>query len=154
MPNSGQSAYSRNDADAAARKNEISIPSDTKYVKEISSKVSALIAPYKIDEIAAFDIRLCVEEAVINAIVHGNRRDPSKRVKITYWVKDGNLNVEIEDEGNGFNASKLADPTDELNIMMSSGRGVFLINHLMDEVRYNEQGNTVRMVKHLIRKSG
>ena len=96
-----------------------------------------------------FDIKLCVEEAVINAITHGNRRDIRKPVKISYWIEDTRLNVEVEDAGSGFDYKGLSDPTAGDNLMKGSGRGVYLIKSLMDEVEYNKAGNKIKMIKYL-----
>lgn len=131
------------------KKTVIRIPSDTKYIRKVSSKVLSSLAPYKIDESDIFDVRLCVEEAVINAIMHGNQKKKEKPVKITYWIKDDKLNIEVEDKGAGFDYKHLSNPTINDNIMKSCGRGVYLINKLMDEVEYNEAGNKIKMAKYL-----
>lgn len=147
MLNFGQSVFLRNSD--KIRKTVIKIPSDTKYTRGVSSKVLESLKPYKIDESDIYDIRLCVEEAVINGITHGNRRDKRKSVKITYWIKDNQLNVEVEDEGSGFDYKHLSNPTTNDNIMKDYGRGVYLINNLMDEVKYNDAGNKIKMIKYL-----
>ena len=134
---------------ARIQKSLVKIPSDTKFIKDVSSRVISALKPYKVEESDIFDVRLCVEEAVINAIIHGNRRDSSKSVRVTYWIKDDKLNVEVEDEGTGFDHKHLIDPTADDNITKSSGRGVFLIHKLMDVVEYNEAGNGIKMIKYL-----
>lgn len=131
------------------RKTVVKIPSDIKYIRKVSSKVLGTIASYEIDESLKYDIRLCVEEALINAIVHGNRGNANLPVEISYWVKDGSLNIEVEDKGSGFDHSHLSDPTVNDNIMKGSGRGVYLIRNLMNEVEYNDVGNKLKMIKHL-----
>ena len=134
---------------AKIQKSLVKIPSDTRFAKDISTRVIGALKPYKVDASDIFDVRLCVEEAVINAIVHGNRRDSSKSVRVTYWIKDDKLNVEVEDEGAGFDHKHLIDPTADDNIEKGSGRGVFLIHKLMDVVEYNEAGNDMKMIKYL-----
>jgi len=131
------------------KKNTLDIPSDVKYIRKVSSDVLKSLSSYAPDGSLSFDIKLCVEEAVLNAIAHGNRRDKDKRVRIAYWVEDGRLIVEVEDEGRGFDYRNISNPTEEGNILKASGRGVFLIRHLMDEVEYNDSGNRIRMVKKL-----
>jgi len=86
---------------------------------------------------------------VRNAIVHGNRNDPAKSVTVTYWVDAGKVNIEVADEGAGFDYKNLPNPTAKENIMKNSGRGVYLIRRLMDRVEFNEAGNVIRMTKHL-----
>ena len=147
MLNLGQSVFLKNND--KIKKTVLKIPSDIKYIRRVSSKVLEAAASHEIDDSMKFDIRLCVEEALINAIVHGNRRDVTKPVKIAYWLKNGNLNIEVEDKGNGFDYKGLSDPTANDNIMKGSGRGVYLIRSLMDEVEYNDTGNKLKMIKRL-----
>ncbi|MCY0991208.1 ATP-binding protein [Nannocystis sp. ILAH1] len=81
-------------------------------------------------------IDLAVREAVANAVVHGNREDPGKSVTLTAEARDGWLVVQVEDHGAGFDAAELADPRDPEQRLRPHGRGVFLIRHLVDEVRF------------------
>ena len=94
-----------------------------------------------------FSVRLALEEALINAIKHGNQMDPDKSVEISWEVTDSTVRVSIEDQGKGFDPSTLPDPTLEENLERSSGRGVMLIHHYMTSVGYNEKGNRITMVK-------
>lgn len=127
----------------------ITIPSEIKYIREVSSKILLDIEPYKVNEDRLFDIKLCVEEAIRNAIVHGNRSNRKLSVKIFYQIENEGINIEVEDEGKGFDYKRLPDPTESDNIMRNSGRGVYLIRKLMDEVEFSETGNKIKMVKHL-----
>lgn len=144
----GRSASSRNRRDKAKRL-DISLPSETVSIRRISSEILKHLAPYNLNEDKAFEIRLSVEEAVRNAIVHGNKSDKHLSVKASCWLEGGDINIQIEDEGPGFGHKSLADPTSDDNVMRNSGRGIFLIKKLMDRVEYNEAGNSLRMVKHL-----
>jgi serine/threonine-protein kinase RsbW len=132
-----------------ARKNQVKVPSETRHIRKVSSKILSGLAPYAVDESKVFDIKLCIEEAVRNAIVHGNHSDRRKAVKVAYWVQGGSLYIEIEDEGPGFDHSKVADPTSGPHILKNSGRGVYLIKRLMDTVEYSVSGNRITMVKKL-----
>ena len=119
-------------------------------MREVSSSILKSLESHKIDEETFFDIRLCVEESVRNAIVHGNSNDKKRFVKIDYWLEgDNKFIVEIEDEGAGFNHKDLPDPTHEDNIIKGSGRGVYLVLHLMDEVKFNDRGNRVTLTKYI-----
>ena len=130
-------------------KNIIKIPSDIRNLRKVSSEILGSISSYKIDESGIFNIRLCVEEAVKNAIVHGNRSNKKLSVRVSYWINDDKLTIEVEDEGAGFDHERLPDPTADENLLRTSGRGVYLIKRLMDEVEYNQNGNKIRMTKHL-----
>ena len=93
--------------------------------------------------------QMCLEEALRNAIIHGNRRDFSKRVKLMVFVNDTHWGVMVEDEGPGFAGEKVADPIGEENLWGESGRGIRLIEHYMDEVDYYSGGRTLVMAKSL-----
>lgn len=97
---------------------------------------------------ACFSIQLALEEALANAIWHGNGGDPARKVQISCRVDDTRFEITICDEGPGFDPRKTPNPTDETNIGKSHGRGVLLIQSYMDEVRYNERGNCLTMVKY------
>lgn len=125
----------------------IKVPSEIGSIRKVSSEILGGLLPYKLDKDSAFDIRLCTEEAVRNAIVHGNLSRKESVVKVSYWIDKGKLNIEVEDEGSGFNLKKVPDPTENCNIMKGSGRGVYLIKKLMDYVDFNEKGNKIRMWK-------
>ncbi len=87
-------------------------------------------------------LQTCVEEAIINAWKHGNRRDPDKAIGVRYrWGNDFHLTV--EDEGAGFDVSKIPNPCDGKRLTQESGRGIFMIRRTACEMRYNSQGNEV-----------
>lgn len=127
----------------------MTVPSETGYIRKVSSRILSSLAPYRLDESTIFDIKLCIEEAVRNAIVHGNRADRRRSVTVTFWVEGGELMIEIADQGSGFDHSALADPTAAMHILKNSGRGVYLIKKLMDRVEYTDNGTRVLMVKKL-----
>ena len=84
-------------------------------------------------------------EAVNNAILHGNKSNPEKLVIFELAFVDNELSIIVEDEGEGFDPRKIPDPTKPENIEECNGRGVYLMNHLADEIRYSEKGNVVTM---------
>lgn len=87
---------------------------------------------------------LCVSEAIINAIKHGNRNDLNKNVIIKISCLTHEMEVLIEDEGEGFNRSTLQNPTTTENIRKESGRGIFIIENLTDKIEFNEKGNCIQ----------
>ena len=127
----------------------VKIPSEIKNIRKVSARILESLSQYTLDEDSIFDIRLCIEEAVRNAIVHGNRLNKNLHVKIKYCTDNDKLNMEVEDEGLGFDPKAVVDPTGDKNIMKESGRGVCLIKRLMDKVDFNEKGNKIRMEKDL-----
>lgn len=92
------------------------------------------------------NLRVGLTEALANAMLYGNCRDPRKRVRITAQVSAGVLSVCVTDEGRGFNPSLITDPTLPRNRTRAGGRGIFLIKKLMDRVEFNECGNSITMV--------
>ena len=96
------------------------------------------------------DVRLALAEALANAIIHGNREDASKKVEICGGCdRQEQLLLVITDQGEGFDPSALPDPTSPENISSSHGRGVFLINRLVDQAEFNLGGRQVVLRKRL-----
>jgi serine/threonine-protein kinase RsbW len=91
------------------------------------------------------NLRVGVAEALANAMMYGNRRDPGKRVVVEFWCDPDEVRIRITDEGRGFDPGALPDPTLPDNRTRPCGRGVFLIRQLMDRVEYNDRGNSVEM---------
>jgi len=125
------------------------IPSDPKYIKEASAKVLDSIKDLGLDKDTIFDIRLCLEEAIINAMKYGNKCNKDLPVYISYSFGDGRLEIVIRDQGKGFDHANIPDPRSNSNILKHGGRGLFLIRNLMDEVEFNDSGNEIKMVKFL-----
>lgn len=94
-----------------------------------------------------FHIKLVLEEALINAIKHGNKLHPQLFVDVSINASHDRLEIVITDQGEGFDPNKVPDPTQEAQLSKTSGRGVFLIKKVMDEVQYFDEGRSVRMVK-------
>jgi serine/threonine-protein kinase RsbW len=92
-----------------------------------------------------FQIQMAVEEGVTNAIEHGNKRDPSKKVKVDCHVTNSDFTIMIEDEGKGFTRDDLANCLSDERLELPRGRGVMLIETFMSEVDYMGRGNIVRM---------
>lgn len=93
-----------------------------------------------------------VREAVTNAVIHGNRERPGTGVDVAFELFPDAIQITVTDEGEGFDPESLPDPVSEEHLLDSSGRGVFLMNQLMDEVDYSfpeKGGTTLRMMKRL-----
>ena len=92
------------------------------------------------------NFRVGLTEALSNAMLYGNASDPQKRVRVEVTVRRKEVAVRVTDEGVGFDPALVPDPTLPANISKSGGRGIFLMKALMDEVRFNDQGNSVTLV--------
>jgi serine/threonine-protein kinase RsbW len=84
-------------------------------------------------------------------MLYGNARDPSKRVKVEVAFKDSAITARITDEGTGFDPLSVPDPTCPANLPKANGRGIFLMRKLLDEVHFNDQGNSVTLILRLSR---
>lgn len=94
-----------------------------------------------------FGVHLALEEAVVNAIKHGNADDPDKKVQVSCKLSEQRCWILIEDEGPGFNPSNVPDCTLDENLDKPSGRGLRLMRNFMSRIEYNESGNRVVMEK-------
>lgn len=95
------------------------------------------------------NLRVGLTEALANAILYGNGHDPSKRVKVEVAFHQSQITARVTDEGGGFDPCHIPDPTCPANIMKPSGRGIFLMRKLLDEVHFNDRGNSVTLILRL-----
>ena len=96
---------------------------------------------------AIFAINLALEEALANAINHGNRQDPKKHVRVWARIDADQAEIIVEDEGPGFDRGGVPDPTQHENLEKCSGRGILLIEAYMNTVEYSNGGRRLRMIK-------
>jgi len=94
-----------------------------------------------------FGVHLAVDEALVNAILHGNASDETKRVRFSCWVSPEKVRVEIVDEGPGFDPDSLPDPTIPSRLECPCGRGVMLMRSFMSRVEFHDRGNHVVLEK-------
>lgn len=124
---------------------QISFPSKVENINIIEKLIDDICLEYKVNEDYYGNILIAMTEAVNNAMHHGNKSNPQKKVVVSYEIKDGKLQFVVEDEGAGFDFDSLPDPTDPKNIEKPHGRGVFLMRNLSDEIEYLEGGSIVKM---------
>lgn len=116
---------------------ELEIESDPNNLITVEEFVNYFSKDLGLSEEQLSVLLLAVTEATTNAIIHANKCDPTKMVKIHAQIEDSKLMVKIKDEGKGFDPTKLPNPTEPENLLKDSGRGVFLMKVYMDEVKYN-----------------
>jgi serine/threonine-protein kinase RsbW len=126
---------------------DVIIPSDTSEARRIQEEIEQHLTALKVSEQEVFSVRLALEEALVNAIKHGNQMDRSKKVRVAYRFLPDRLEIHITDEGTGFDPEDVPDPTAVENLERPCGRGLMLMRHYMTEVAYNTRGNSVRMTK-------
>jgi len=129
------------------RENRVTIPSEPKLLPKVEDAIQVKLVEYNYGERALFAVRLAVEEAVINAMKHGNRMDKTKTVTITWSVNEKQAVIEVEDQGAGFDPEAVPDPTADENLDIPHGRGLVLMRAYMEEVAYNDSGNRVTLIK-------
>ena len=131
-----------------AQRKTITIPSLPRELTHAESAILPVLENEGYGERSIFAVKLALEEAVINAIKHGNELDDTKKVTIGFSIDDNKAIITVQDEGEGFDPAALPDPTDEDYLMATSGRGVSLMRAYMDEVRFNDTGNEITMIKY------
>ncbi|MDA0315567.1 MAG: ATP-binding protein [Bacteroidetes bacterium] len=119
---------------------KIFIPSLIENIQVIESFIDNAKEEFEIHDDIYGNIMISVTECISNAIVHGNQNDPTKMVHLKLQMEPGLLCCTIEDEGSGFDFSNLPDPTEPDNIEKTGGRGIFLMRHLSDEVKFERGG--------------
>ena len=123
------------------------LPNDIGAIEDAVEDAVECCAPAGMDRNRLlFNFRVGLTEAIANAILFGNVDDPEKRVRVELRVRPGEVRARVSDDGGGFDPAAVPDPRLPENIAKVSGRGIFLMRALMDEVRFNEAGNAVSMV--------
>ena len=131
---------------------ELRFPSRIQAVEEAARAVAEFLSRAGVSEDVAFGIDMAVREAITNAVLQGNKLDETKFADVSLKMLPEAFEIIIHDQGTGFNPSDIPDPTKEENILKTSGRGIFFMRSLMDEVEWSMDatgGTTVRMLKKL-----
>lgn len=121
------------------------IGSQPESINLVEKLIDEIKGEYNIHEECYGNMLVAVTEAVNNAIQHGNKYDPDKKVNIAYEVEAEQIAFTITDEGVGFDYLNLPDPTDPANLEKPTGRGVFLMKHLADQIIFSEDGRVVEL---------
>ena len=127
---------------------EVVIPSDPAEARRVQEEIETALKGQQYPDRDVFSIKLAVEEALVNAIKHGNQMDRDKKVRVAYHVRSDRFDVLVIDEGSGFDPCEVPDPTSVENLERPCGRGLMLMRYYMNEVCYDGPGNRVRMTKY------
>ncbi len=135
-------------ASKASINSSIVVDSKSSAVVEVCKEILAKLEENNFDKDDIFAVHLTFEEAFLNAVTHGNKNDPTKKVKIDYSVSSEKVEITVTDEGAGFEPESVGDPRFGEELYEPGGRGLLLMNSYMDIVKYNEQGNSVYMLRY------
>ena len=129
----------------------MTLRSTPKSIGRVQGFIHKIEKKVHLDEIQTHKLMVSLTEAVNNAIIHGNKSDARKKVKVECDCQHEFLVITVADEGKGFKPSKVKNPLKEENLLRTNGRGIFLMRTLMDRVEYemNKSGATVRLVLEL-----
>jgi serine/threonine-protein kinase RsbW len=137
----------RRSAEACDR---LEIPSSLDHLPRVDAFIEGRLKKLGIDKSQIYDIAISVSEIVTNAVKHGHKHDPSKKVKIGLKADSSRVEVTVEDEGAGFERGKVCSPVDQENLLKAAGRGLHIVESLMDEVTIlcgPDGGTLVKIVK-------
>ncbi len=123
----------------------LEIKSSITSISEVESLIDRVCSDLLVNEDMYGNILIAVTEATNNAIIHGNRKDESKRVKLEVGKNEEGLVFSVRDQGEGFNFEVLPDPTAPENIEKLNGRGIFLMKNLADKIEFLENGSKVNI---------
>ena len=123
----------------------LQLPSKEESITQLELLIENLSDAYNVSEDTFANMMTCLNEALINAIKHGNKMDPAKKVIVNAEVDGKRIIWTVTDEGPGFDYVHLADPTAPENLESLTGRGVFIMKHLADQCIFNTSGNEVEL---------
>jgi serine/threonine-protein kinase RsbW len=127
---------------------DTTIPGNVDSITPLVERILAVAASIGCADGHKFEIETAIREALANAIVHGCGKDPSKQVQVTVaCTQDRSMVIVVSDPGNGFDPKATPSPVEGKNLLSNHGRGIFLINALMDEVRIERGGTRIWMRK-------
>lgn len=124
------------------------LPSDVDSISSFIDQVMTFISKFRAVGQPNFEIELALREARVNAVVHGNQKQPQKRVRVNCrCTAEGEVSITVQDENCGFEHKAIPDPTFPNNQLRTRGRGIYLMRTLMDEVDFEQSGSVVHMRK-------
>lgn len=130
----------------------LTIPSATDQVAKADEFLETLLRKIGVPEDTIANLAIAVTELVNNAIKHGNKLQKDKKVTVEITYKSGRIEITVKDEGEGFDPDSVADPLAEENLMKEIGRGIFIVNSLIDDVKFQfppEGGTKVTITKNI-----
>ena len=124
------------------------ISSSLKELRKVEKETQSVAQRFELNPEERENLAIAVTEAVGNAIIHGNKKDPKKEVQITFQSEPDQIIVQVQDEGKGFDPKEIRNPLLPQNLMKENGRGIFILKTIMDEVTFSftQHGTITKMV--------
>jgi serine/threonine-protein kinase RsbW len=144
----------RPDRSSGEWRREVELPSERGSSRLVMEELLEQLGHHGWEPTDIFGIHLAVEEAIVNAIVHGNKLDPAKTVRVSCAVTPDMARIEITDAGAGFDPAAVPDCTLDERLEVPSGRGVMLMRSFMTTIAYNARGNSVLLEKQRAPQNG
>ncbi|HEX7401049.1 MAG TPA: ATP-binding protein [candidate division Zixibacteria bacterium] len=132
--------------------NSIEIPSTLDFLPKVDQFIEKKLKKLKIPKDQLIDIAISVSEAVTNAVVHGNKNDVSKKVRVSLIKNPVAVEIWVEDEGGGFDPTGVASCVENENLLKHTGRGILILNALMDVLEFDcnpDRGTKLKMIKYI-----
>jgi len=123
----------------------LQLPSKQESITVLENLIEEIADKHSVSEDTFANMMTCLNEVAINAIVHGNKLDESKKVIINADIENKRIIWTVTDEGEGFDYNNLPDPTAPENLENLTGRGVYIVKHLADQCIFNSKGNEVEL---------
>jgi serine/threonine-protein kinase RsbW len=132
--------------DAPEKETRIRMRSERREIPGVVEAILRAVRPVGLPSDRIHDLAVAVSEALSNAAIHGNGLDPAREVSITVRVVPRRrAEIEVKDDGHGFDHARVSDPTNPEQLLATGGRGVFLMRRLVDQVDYEDGGSLVRL---------
>lgn len=134
----------------------LQLPSALSSVDTVEERAEAFAKKAGLDDDSACQVAMVTREAAANAILHGNKSDPEKLLTVTFDLSGEALKIQLADEGEGFDPGAVPDPLSPEGLLRSSGRGIFLMRAIMDEVHFRQlhPGTEITLVKRRNKNEG
>lgn len=123
----------------------LKIPSDLRHIEKVEKFSQKICKKMGLSEEQSDNMAIALTELAVNAMVHGNKEDPQKKVTIQADFEEDRLRVSITDEGGGFDPGDIPNPTNPQNLWKEHGRGIFLVQNLIDEVSFSPTPEGMRI---------
>ena len=135
-------------AEKAPFSRSIVLENNSSAITATCQQVVAELQAGDFDQDLIFSVHLSLNEALINALNHGNKMDPTTEIKLDYSITSDKIEIFVTDQGDGFDPAAVPDPRRDENLYKGVGRGVLLMRSYMNVVEFNDRGNSVRMIRY------